>query len=224
MTAFSGWQVRRATAMSTHRQRGVVLVVALIFLLLLTILALSASGRSLLQERMVGGLRNAQLADFSAESALRGAEWRLWSTSSVVGGHLNCLSGSISADDGCVIYDPAGAPYQPNGSVTEFRTSRAWLTGKGLTYKGPTSLSGGYTDSGLGTAALAYNPQYIIEDMGREIPAGNGPQHESGTTGPDNGGDGQVNTHIFRITARAVGSNGNTVRVFQSTFDAQANN
>ena len=47
-------------------QRGVVLVVALIFLLLLTILAISASGRSLLQERMAGGLRNAQLAEQSA--------------------------------------------------------------------------------------------------------------------------------------------------------------
>ena len=52
-------------------QRGAVLVVALIFLLLMTILAMSASGRSFLQERMVGGLRNAQQAEMSAQTALR---------------------------------------------------------------------------------------------------------------------------------------------------------
>lgn len=59
-------------------QRGVVLVVALIFLLLLTMLAISASGRSLLQERMAGGLRNGQMAEMAADTALRGAEWKLW--------------------------------------------------------------------------------------------------------------------------------------------------
>ncbi len=59
-----------------RHQRGVVLVVALIFLLLITVLAISASGTSLLQEKLVGGLRNSQLAEWSAESALRGAEWR----------------------------------------------------------------------------------------------------------------------------------------------------
>jgi hypothetical protein len=80
-----------------HSQRGVVMVIALIFLLLLTILAVSASGNSLLQERMSGGLRNAQQAQMSAETALRGAEqrhgWRasaLWHRRSRRMLHLRC--------------------------------------------------------------------------------------------------------------------------------------
>jgi type IV pilus assembly protein PilX len=43
-------------------------------------------------------------------------------------------------------------------------------------------------------------------------------------TGLNNGGAGNMNIHIYRITARATGGNQNTVRVAQSTFDAQASN
>lgn len=203
-------------------QRGVVLVVALIFLLLLTILALAASGRSLLQERMAGGLRNAQQAQMSADNALRGAEWRLWSSAAKVGGRVNCLVGSVSTDDGCTSYNPANPPYGASGTATTFLTSSGWVTGIGRTYKGPGS-SVDYT-AASGTAKLAQNPVYMIEDMGRELPPGSGPQHESGDTGPNNNGPGQVNMHIYRITARATGGNPNAVRVLQSTFDAQANN
>ncbi len=203
-------------------QRGVVLVVALIFLLLLTILALAASGRSLLQERMAGGLRNAQQAQMSADNALRGAEWRLWSSAAKVGGRVNCLVGSVSTDDGCTSYNPANPPYGASGTATTFLTSSGWVTGIGRTYKGPGS-SVDYT-AASGTAKLAQNQVYMIEDMGRELPPGSGPQHESGDTGPNNNGPGQVNMHIYRITARATGGNPNAVRVLQSTFDAQANN
>ena len=204
-------------------QRGVVLVVALIFLLLLTILALAASGRSLLQERMAGGLRNAQQAQMSAETALRGAEWRLWSSAAKVGGRVNCPVGSVSSDDGCTSYNPANPPYGANGTATKFLTSAGWVTGIGYSYKGPGSAHD-YTDRSNKTATLAQNPVYMIEDMGRELPPGSGPQHESGDTGPNNTGPGQLNMHIYRITARATGGNQNTVRVLQSTFDAQANN
>ena len=207
-------------------QRGVVLVVALIFLLLLTMLALSATGRSLLQERMAGGLRNAQQATFSADTALRGAEWRLWSVTSKVGGHLDCTSGSISSDDGCTIYNASNPPYGTNGNATKFLTSQGWVSGIGKTYMGPGGS--GYTSysaSNMTTAALAKDPVYMIEDLGIEQPPGvNGSQHESGATGANNNVTGSISTHIFRITARATGGSGNTVRVLQSTFDAQANN
>jgi type IV pilus assembly protein PilX len=200
-----------------------VLVVALIFMLLLTILAIGASGRSLLQERMAGSLRNAQQAQMSAETALRGAEWKLWTSTSNVGGHLDCLNGSISSDDGCIIYNPSNPPYAAGGAVTTFRTSQGWVSTIGHTYKGPGG-STDYTASSRATARLSNNPMYIIEDMGPEQPPGNGPAHESGDTGPNNSGPGQLDTHIFRITARATGGSPNAVRVAQSTFDAQANN
>jgi type IV pilus assembly protein PilX len=87
--------------MFPRAQQGAVMVVALIFLMLLTLLAISASSRSLLQERMAGGLRNAQLAEIGAEAALRGAEWRLWSLPAR-GIRLNCPSDSLA---NCYAFD-----------------------------------------------------------------------------------------------------------------------
>ena len=56
------------------RQRGVTLVISLIFLLLLTILGVTAMNTSTLQEKMSGNLRDQDLAFQAAESALRGGE------------------------------------------------------------------------------------------------------------------------------------------------------
>jgi len=207
-------------------QQGAVLVVALIFLLLLTMLALSATGRSLLQERMAGGLRNAQLAEMGADNALRGAEWRLWTSTSKVGSRLDCQNGQLSSADACVNYSPGNPPYGVNGTVTQFLTSQGWVDGVGKEYTG-TLGNDGYTSAtsdAMKTAVLAKNPRYIIEDMGRVTPPSGGIQHEAGDTGPMNNGPGQLNTHIYRITARATGASENTIRVLQSTFDAQATN
>jgi type IV pilus assembly protein PilX len=196
-------------------QRGAVLVVALIFLLLLTILAISASGRSLLQERMAGGLRNAQQAEMSAQTALRGAEWKLWTSTSNVTAHLNCGSG-IFTD--CYIYDPASLI----ANVVNFRTQQGWVTAGSTMYKG-------YADGVDFTATanngkLAENPRYIIEDLGVELPPGvSGGLHESGATGSTGTGSASTARHIYRITARATGASANTVRVLESTFAAKSN-
>jgi len=208
---------------SPRHQHGAALLVALIFLLLLSIIAIAASERSLLQERMAGGLRNAQQAQISAETALRGAEWALWSRTATLGGRFNCLNGSISNDDGCTTYNPADPLYGPTGDVTTFRTSQGWITTIGHVYKGANN-STDYTSSSLGTAQLANNPIYLIEDMGTEQPPDTGAAHESGATGSNNTAAGQLTMHIFRITTRATGGNANAVRVVQSTFDAQVNN
>ncbi len=210
------------------RQRGVVLLVALIFLILLTLLAIGASSGSLLQQRMVAATRSAQLATMSGDTALRGAEWQLWSTAMVVGNSFVCGASSINTSTGCVKYDPASALYGSTGAVTQFRTGdNKWLSLTGpITYKGPGGA--GFTSAAqqqyTASPNVAENPQYIIEDMGLVKPPGAGPQHESGVTGPNNAGAGHVNLHIYRITARATGGNRNTVRVVESTFDAQAGN
>lgn len=209
------------------RERGAVLLVALVFLILLTLLAIGASSGSLLQQRMVAATRSAQLASMSADTALRGAEWRLWAASQVVGQGVVCDSGDINPTTGCVKYDPSSPLYGPTGSVTQFRSgNNQWLSLAGpVTYKGDAGT--GYTDRVVPTDGdyaspnVAENPQYIIEDMG-PIKVGTG--GEGGTTGQNNGGPGTLNIHAYRITARATGGTANTVRVVQSTFDAQPSN
>lgn len=204
---------------STRAQSGAVLVVALIFLLLLTILAISASGRSLLQERMAGGLRNAQQAEMSAQTALRGAEWKLWTSTSNVSAHLNCGSG-IFTD--CYNYDVAS----PVTNVVNFRTKPGWVIAGSTEYKGYNNSSD-YTSTVAVTGQtgnLALNPHYMIEDMGVELPPGvSGTLHESGATGSTVTGSSNPSRHIYRITARAAGASANTVRVLESTFAAKSN-
>jgi type IV pilus assembly protein PilX len=212
---------------STHRsirgfggapaaQRGVVLVVALIFLLLLSIIAVAASSRSLLQERMAGGLLNAQRAEMSAQTALRGAEWRLWSTAANVGTTLGCGTSLFQA---CYKYSATN----PNPDAVAFQTKPGWdgiTTNPGayVEYKGS---DGGIDFTATANGKLASNPRYIVEDMGPTRAPGSGPQHESGETGPYTGGTGKPTLEMYRITARATGGDKNTVVVLQSTFDAQ---
>jgi type IV pilus assembly protein PilX len=59
---------------SQSTQRGAALVVSLLLLLVMTILALSMSQTTRIQERMAGNSRDAKLAFQSAESGLRAAE------------------------------------------------------------------------------------------------------------------------------------------------------
>lgn len=195
---------------SSRRQRGVVLITALIFLLLITLLAISASGTSLLQQKLAGGLRNSQLAEWSAESALRGAEWRLWQASSDPSTRMVCGASSLAT---CYPYT---VPL--NAKVQTFRSSTGWVTDGATTFQ-PVDFR---SASGDGTFGLKNNPVYIIEDLGLELPPNTGIQHESGSTGATGKGYTSTNRHVYRITARGMGNNENAIRVLETTFAAKA--
>ena len=176
-------------------QRGAVLFVALIFLILLTLLALTATSTSILQEKMTGGMRNRQLSLSGAESVLRGAEASLWQLSYVGSQPLPpCIDASASVN--CV-YRPL-----PSGllmdNVQRFRSEKEW--------EPATPLSGWFT--------YAYA---IIEDMGPAVPPGAGQQ--LGTR--DRELTSLVGRHEwYRITARSVGGSDAVVRVAESVYSA----
>lgn len=189
-----------AKAAATRRgQSGVVLIVALIFLLLLTILAISATGRSLLQERIVGGLASAQAAEWMAETAIRGTEWRLYNGSAA----------------GLACYDSSQAS-NINSKVTTFRSSTDYLTAKnsgaGTVYQG---VGGGTDYTQTANGGVAANALVLIEYLGtdRAPDVATSQATESGTSGA-----GTTPYYIYRITARALGTNPNTVRTLETTF------
>ncbi|GLQ95140.1 pilus assembly PilX family protein [Dyella acidisoli] len=216
-----GYEGSSQTRWGVRAQSGFALLMALIFLLLMSMLAITASQHAMLQERMAGSLRNAQQSRMSAETALRGVEYKLWTMAGQPGARLHCTENAISPDDGCVVYRSYGAPYALKGDVAKFQSASGWISGIGVAYMGPSRW--GYTDHpDQPTAKLAKNPRYIIEDLGTERPPGVSGLHESGNTGPNNGGQGLADIHIYRITARATGGNANTVSIVQSTFDAPA--
>lgn len=182
------------------RERGAVLVVALVFLLLLTIVAISSSSRSLIQERLAGALRNAQQADWSAENALRGAEWRIFSGDASLGCYNSRNPASISA------------------KVTTFRNSSTWVTDGATEYKGAgvsLDYSTSASDTSMATATLAANPWFIVEVLGPDRAPPN-----TMSTAVEVGASGSSTAQfwLYRITARAVGGSPNTIRVVESTF------
>ena len=202
-------------------QRGFALLMALIFLVLMSLLAITASRHALLQERMAGSLRNALQARMSAETALRGAEYKLWSMAAQAGAQLHCRQDAISSDDGCVVYHSDSAAYAPKGNVTRFQSASGWLPDIGVAYLGPARR--GYTSNPRQpTAELAENPMYVIEDLGRERAPATGGMHESGNTGPNADTQDHADIHLYRVTARATGGKRHAVSIVQSTFDAPA--
>lgn len=203
-----------------NRQRGAVLVVALIFLLLLSIVAISASSGSLMQAKMVAATRNAQLADWGAQSALRGAEWRLWTASNSPATRLHCGSAPALAD--CYIHDPLN----PDTTVEDFRREPGWdekyTAGNAYTRYQTLEYTG--VEDGDAPATLAANPVYIIEDLGVERPPGVvSPMHESGATGTGGVGYESTERHLYRVTSRSPGANTRSVHAMESIFAAKSN-
>ena len=200
------------------RQRGAVLLVAMIFLVLLTVLALTASSTSIMQERMTGGLRNRQMALMGVETALRGGEEMLWNLS--FNNFQNplppCLDSEAETD--CVYTT------LPNGhlrtKVQAFRTSSTWLdeSSDGATAyaRSLTTLSG----TGL-TAQLAAQPRFMVEYIGPDLPRSGGitggavAQATGGTSG-----GGAATRHFYRVTARSQGGTDSVIRVAESVYSA----
>lgn len=192
-----------------RQQRGAVLFVALVFLLLITLLTLTAMGTSILQEKMTGGMRNQQLAMMGAESAVRGTEAWLWHVrfNDPLG---NPLPPCVGGTDTCV-YRPSQTGTLLAG-VQQFRSSFSWVSAL------PGMPSYAHVLSGLGgdeeTASLARQPEVMLEDIGPNVPPKFGQQ--SGAIDPES----QNAYHFYRITARSQGGNASVQRVVESVYSA----
>lgn len=203
------------------REKGAVLFVALVFLVLISLLALTASRTSVMEERMTGGLRNAQLALMGAESAARDVEWKIWNKSNdATSNRLIC--GPTGGADFCYQPSNVSGAFAMSQSVGLFRNQRGWPSstdGDGATAYSTnmTALSGAQA-----AASLAHQPRYLIEDLGVLLPPG-APNNGNGggrlATDPRNAGSSVV--HTYRITSRAAGGNANSVAATESYFVAQ---
>lgn len=203
---------------NTHakRQSGAVLFVALVFLVLLTLLALTATGTSILQERMTGGLRNQQLGFMGVESGLRGGESFLWNISF---DGTNPLPPCAQGETGTCAYGREIGTGLPQSKAQDFRTQVAWLDAQ-LSSAGVREHSGVLTalTGTAKTASLVSKPRYMIEELGDDVPPSIGGQ--SGAIDPLGGG---ANTNkLYRVTSRSQGGSAAVVRVAESVFSASA--
>ena len=196
---------------SQRHQRGAVLVIAIVFLILLTLIALTATSASILQERMTGGMRNQQLGLMGAETTLRGGEAFLWKLSFDGSQPLPPCEGTGTD---CVYRPDASGVL--NSTVQTFRSSKEWLpvgSDGGRAYENALS---GLTGNAI-TANLGSEPRYIIENLGPNVPPGAGQQR--GTREPE--GTTLAGKHEwYRITSRSQGGSDAVVRVAESVYSA----
>lgn len=185
----------RTRSCPPHAVRGIALVMALVFLLLLTLLGISALNTTSLEEKMAGNVKDRNLAFQAAESALIQAEYWLYS--------------SLTAPE------PGSTPgtYQPSTTSVQVWDSVNWSGSGVITYPNTPDgvAAGSATLSNVNT-----QPKYIVEYLRKDAGStGGGSTGQSLVVmpGAQTGG-----TTYLRITARGTGSTNAATVMLQSTY------
>lgn len=180
----------RYSRSAAARQRGAVLVVSLLLLLVMTLLGLGASQSTRLQERMAGNQRDQEIALQTAEASLRAAEMRLSPTNPVA------LVTCRTADDRCDAYEMRTFVDRADVPLDLAKQADEWWDDYGREYA--------FTDN-LGDVATT--PEFAIERVAevREVLSV---------------GDSTLDTvrDFYRATARATGMTNTSQVVIQSTY------
>lgn len=174
-----------------HKQKGAVLIVSLLLLLVTTMLGITSMSTTVMEEKMAGNSRQKQLAFQAAEAGLRQAE--TW---------LNTNITTVTAFE--TLFNAGGTAElywerQPNPGLAskpvafDIYNPNAWLIGNSI--QTTQVLQSGQP-----------NPRYIIEYMGR---IGEAPLD---VLVPDD------RRFAFRVTALGEGTDGITSYVTRSTF------
>ena len=180
-----------------RRQRGVILITAMLLLIVVTIMALSMFRGYGAQERLAGNTRDKQRALAAAISAQQYAEFQLASGAAPLPGV--CPAGILPSGMQVCLPPPAPAPL-PNFATLP------WLTG--VTYSVFTSntinnvsnviSATGTRDTATQSASYVQAPVFNVIDLGPNAgtPAG----------------------EVYQVDAVGFGGTSNTVAVVESTF------
>jgi type IV pilus assembly protein PilX len=179
------------TSFPADRQRGAILIVSMLMLLVMTLIGVTAISTTTLEEKMAGNARQRQLAFQAADSALREAEAWLSTNIKTVSQFETAFSGT-----------PA--------ELYWVRQPRAGDTLRDVPidiYDGDAWGAGNSQQPATTVHTTGQNPpRYLIEYMGR---IGEPPLDYAD---PDN------RKYAFRVTAIGWGTNNITTYIAQSTF------
>lgn len=186
----------QVTGGTFQSQRGVSLVVSLIFLVILTLLGLTAMRVATMEERMSGNARDRNIAFQAAEAALRDAEFDIRcqkydGSSPYAGSRSPCISGLTGADAACtsgLCCNPSGLTcIEPSSPVHVSKSMSAAPSVAYGTYTGAPSIK-------VGSQNLFQQPSYLIEPFIVD------------------------SKNYYRITARGFGLNSNTQVTLQEVY------
>lgn len=196
---------------SQQRQRGAVLIVSLLFLVILTMLGITAMTGTTFEERMAGNARDSAVAYNAAEAALRDAR------SEIIG--LPPVGASLVRQGGLHISNFGGFPTDNFGSCAlGLCRPRQHGTALGITlpdipsnvtWTGTSSVEyGTYTGAPALLAATSVElqkPRYIIELFCVALPHG-------GIAGTED------TCKVYRFTARGYGRNPSSQVTLQEIY------
>lgn len=194
-------------------QTGAALVTGLIFLVVLTMIGITAARMSTLEERMSGNMRDRAVAMQAAELALRDAERDVANLvpasarniSGITNFYDTCnQDGTNGTDDDGLCDRRGGAPTYANSSITFPTFTVGATTYPSLTLDMTTAPSVAYGDytGAPDIAGLSAQPRYVIEGIEKYCWRKCESSKSAG----------------YRITVRAQGVNPNTVVWLQEVF------
>ena len=190
----------RAKNSQRSQQRGAVLVVSLLLLLVMTVLALGASRLTRMQERMAGNARDHDLAFQSAEAGLRAGE-RLVDDPTLTAAPAPCSSGR------CQVYEL--------GYLTgnfAYQTTTWWDDNSWRYINTETGTRRCRTRSASGSGMAHTDPRFFVEEL-QEVPD----TLKVPPTGP------APSRMYYRITSAGEGGTDTSQVVLQSTFARRFN-
>jgi type IV pilus assembly protein PilX len=187
-----------------RRERGTVLIVTLMFLIVLTLLGLSTMRGTTLEERMAGNSRDYNTALQAAEAALRDAEADLKGTGTTVGRTLTVTSFPVNLIGTAT---PSGCA---NGGVCIIvnETTQLYNT-TNVNWAGNTSTTYGQYTGATAISGPSQPPRYVLELM--QFADGKNKDRVAGASG-------NVDYYYVRITARGWGASSQTVVTLQEIF------
>jgi type IV pilus assembly protein PilX len=174
-----------------QRQSGIALITGLIFLVVLTLLGVTAMRATSLEERMAGNMRDRNLAMEAASACLRDAETDIKSSGRITGITADGVVGAGGANSSAACKN--GFCY--NG-VAGFATP-VWQAFSMAA--APSVEYGTYDPNAVDIEGVSAQPRYLIEPFSKFI----------------QGGKLEV---LYRITCRAVGANANTQVTLQEIY------
>jgi len=174
---------------SSHKdQRGAILVTAMLLLLVLTIIGITAAQMTRMQERMAGNLRDQNLAFQGAEAGLRDAE--------------ELIRSRAALPDTCV---EAPCLFWARSTLANVPAQdQEWWDDNSTELEADGDRSSAAHDM----AELDSDPQFVIESLGLADPLGTVTVGE----GPPGGRD------FYQITARSTGGSGSATTVLRTTY------
>ena len=177
-----------------QKQRGVALIVGVIFLTILSLFVLGAMRDVLLQEKMAGAYRNMSQAQTTTDSILRNAESAIYT--------------KYVTEAAPPEYSPVDNELGATSDLRDFRSGAGYVTA------GATLPSQNFQGATGSNSQLAERGRYFIEGA---IPItdenGNNMEFAAEQTGAVSG-----KAFVFRITARATGGSDSFVRAAESVY------